>query len=291
LSTVEPLESAPAAGLAFDYGSCEADHRLYEVLVSVNQHGRSRIALVPRLLPWILAGVLLAATGMAFWAARLFYLQRSELRLAPVNMDRYLRENAALGPKLRRRVVFFGDSRISQWSPLPAAGGSELLWRGVDGETTAQMTFRFGQDVTQIQADAVVIQAGINDLVAGVALGRGERAVDAALRNIGTMIAEARSASIEVYLLTVIRPAAPPPWRRPVWSGSMTDEVIRLNSGLTGMSGPGVRLLDADNALAGGARDLPRRFAVDTLHLNAEGYSRLNELVARAIMDEGDAVQ
>lgn len=257
----------------------------------MTQHGKSTVARVTRPLPWILVAILLATTGAAFRAARLFYLQRSELRLAPVNTDHFLRENQALGPKLRRRVVFFGDSRISQWRPPPAAGASELLWRGVDGETTAQMLFRFRQDVMQIQADAVVIQAGINDLVAGVALGRGEYAAAAAVRNIGTMVAEARSAGVAVYLLTVIRPAPPPPWRWPVWSASISDEVARLNSGLAALAGQGVRLIDADGALAGGSRDLPPKFAADALHVEPDGYSRLNELVAPALTDDGDAVQ
>jgi lysophospholipase L1-like esterase len=257
----------------------------------VNQGGRS-----PARIPWrvilpVLAAVLLGTAGAGIFAARHFYLQRAELRLAPVNTGHYLRENAGLGPKRHRRVVFFGDSRISQWRVQPAATDAELLWRGVDGETTAQMTFRFRQDVVGIGADAVIMQAGINDLVAGAALGRGPETAAAALRHIGAMVDTARAGSIDVHLLTVIRPAAAPPWRRLVWSGSIVDDVDRVNAGLRALVRPGVSLLEADRALAGDARALPRRYASDTLHLNAAGYAVLNALVAPVLTDASDAVQ
>lgn len=238
----------------------------------------------------LVAGLLVAALAAVF-TARQLYLQKAELRLTPVNAGRFLQENAALGPKHGRRVVFFGDSRINQWQQYAPSAGAEVLWRGVDGETTAQMAYRFHQDVTAVQADAVVIQAGINDIVAGAALGRERDTGDSALRNLADMVEAARAKSVQVHLLTVIRPAKPPLSRWLVWSRSIPDDVGRLNDGIRQLAGPGVSVIDADGILSGDLRALPDRFSRDTLHLNAAGYRMLNQLVAPALVEGNHAVQ
>src|SRR6187455_1077126 len=98
-------------------------------------------------------GVLVTLVGTVCLAlacvlvARYRYLERAELRLMPARSDMYLAENAALPPPVGERVVFFGDSRINGWVPRPQSAGKELVWRGVDGETTVRMVDRFQQDV------------------------------------------------------------------------------------------------------------------------------------------------
>lgn len=251
----------------------------------------TRTQLALRLL--VLAGILglAALAALALWSARYLNQQRAELRLEPVHVDRYAAENAAAGPPNGRRVVFFGDSRIEGWNPRPAAAGGGQLWRGMGGETTVQMVHRFDQDVLALRPSVVVIQAGINDLVAGAVLGRRERVVADTIANLRHFVAAARAASVDVCLLTVFRPARSPPWRAPFWPDGVPQAVAEVNDALRGMAGEGVTVLDADAWLAGDEQAMPARYAKDTLHLNAAGYARLNELVEGTLGTGPDAVQ
>ena len=221
-----------------------------------------------------------ALAGVAAWAARHVYLQRAELRLAPVRTAVYAAENAGIGTPQGTRVIFFGDSRIEGWHPRPELGGAEIIWRGVAGETTAQMLHRFAYDVIALDPAVVVIEAGINDLVAGAALGREAEVAHATTENIAALVGAARSASVEVWLMTVLRPARPAPWRLPFWSDEIHDRVSQVNESLRGLAGDGVVIIDADDRLAGDAGIMPARYASDTLHLNRSGYEQLNLLIA-----------
>ncbi len=233
----------------------------------------------------------LVMVAFAAVAARHFYLQREELRLMPVRLGDYLADNTALSPPVGLRVVFFGDSRINGWDPRPRSGGMQMIWRGINGETTAQMVHRFHQDVIALHPDAVVIEAGINDLVAGSALGSGDRAAAQAVDNLQRLASQARASSIEVYLLTILKPSVPPLWRLPVWSPDIYSLVDSTNALIRGLAGDGIRVVDADRQLSGSDGRMPKRLARDTLHLNEDGYKLLNRMVEDALGVRVSAVQ
>jgi lysophospholipase L1-like esterase len=167
----------------------------------------------------------------------------------------------------------------------------ELVWRGVAGETTAQLRHRYRQDTSDIGASIVVIQSGINDVVAGVALGEEAEAARRTFDNIRFMIEDSSQQGIRVVLLTVVPPATPPLMRRVVWSDSIYPLVAELNTRLRSLERPGVVLIDAARVLCGDADRLPRKLAPDTLHLLAPAYERLNSELTRALEDVVHAVQ
>lgn len=232
-----------------------------------------------------------AAGTTAGWLALRLYGQRSELRLNPVNDRRYAQDNARLAPRSGRRVVVVGDSRVQQWSPRPNVPGMEFLWRGVNGETTAQLRYRFPQDALRVDATDIIIQAGINDLVAGIALGEGASASAAAQVNLRQMAEAGAAAGAAVYLLTVVRPAKPPLWRRPVWSDSIYGLVATLNAQLRSLDGGNIHIIDADRLLANGDGPLPEGNAVDTVHFSAAAYKALNSTLSEQLIPSGHAIQ
>lgn len=244
-----------------------------------------------KFIPWIAVGLLGVATYMAAQYAREFYLDRARLKLAPTNEGQFAAENQRLPRPQGVRVVMFGDSRINGWDPKPEVDGFEFAWRGISGETTAQMIHRYRQDTSGAGAGVVVIQAGINDLVAGDALGRGEEAMQLALHNIQEMVRESADAGIDVVVLTVVRPAAPPLWRRLVMSEALQTSVATLNSRLKEMAGPRVRVLDADSILSGESSGLPDQYAKDTLHFLPAAYVVLNQELSRMLKASPHAVQ
>lgn len=242
----------------------------------------------------LLAGTAIAALLAAIAAgryARHFYEQLAELKLAPTYEDRYAMENAQLPKPGPMRVVMFGDSRIARWTPRPQAAGFEFVWRGIAGETSSQMVRRYTADTRDIGASLVVIQAGINDLVAGVTIGQGQLAADRSFRNIKSMVKESAASGIDVMLLTVIPPSSPSLLRRIVWSDSIYGLVSSLNQELRTLAGPQVHILDAQQILCGAAPRLPDRLARNTLHLLPAAYAMLNPELTGQLQARARAVQ
>jgi lysophospholipase L1-like esterase len=225
------------------------------------------------------------------------FRQRELLRISPVYTELYRAENDRLtGRESRRdmppmRLVFFGDSRVHQWSPAPNLAQAEAIWRGVLGETTAQMLFRFKEDVVALSPTAVIIQAGINDIVAGSVLGQGRSAAVAAFGNLESMIKVARAAGIRVLLLTVIHPSTPSLLRRAVWSRDIPQLVDSLNASLLTLRSDDVEVLDVNAVLAPDGGPLPGPYAKDTLHLTDSGYVALNGMIESSIEGLTRAVQ
>ena len=221
--------------------------------------------------------------------ARTLYVDRARLRVAPLHLDRYRSANEELAATKSPLIVFFGDSRIEQWNPIPSFAGYKSVARGIGGETTAQMIPRFEADVLQLKPAIVVIQAGINDLVAASILPEGGRIVRDTIANLKWFATSARDAGIVAIVMTIVRPATPPIWRLPVWSSSIYATVSQVNVQVRNLSEVGARNLDADALLAVEGKALPSRFAADTLHLRPEAYQVLNKSLEVLIQESSTA--
>ena len=238
----------------------------------------------------VTAAALLAASVAGYFAHR-FYVERARAKLMPTFESRFESENASLSAPVEPRVVMIGDSRVVDWQSQPPKTDLELVWRGIRGETTGQLLHRFGADTRGIGATVVVIQAGINDLVLGTAVGEGRSASDRALRNLQAMVQLSTRSGTDVILLTVVPPATPPLLRRIVWSDSVYGLVADFNRRLHTLGGPQVRILAADRILCGGADRVPRRFARDTLHFLPAAYDLLNQELGAELRESAHAVQ
>jgi lysophospholipase L1-like esterase len=224
----------------------------------------------------LIAAGSIAAALLALAGARHYFLDRSKLRLFPDNSEYYAEQNRTL-PAAGKRMVVFGDSRAAQWADALQVPGFQVVNRGISGETTAQMAPRFERDVIALKPQTVVIEAGINDLVAAAVLPEFEKgAVEAVKLRLRRFVSASRAAGASVVLTTVVRPAPPPLWRRLVWSDRVFALVEDVNVHIRGLAGPGVAVLDADRLLTGGG-SLPSRYAADTLHLNAAAHDVLSQ--------------
>jgi lysophospholipase L1-like esterase len=230
----------------------------------------------------ILAAIALAA----FIVVRTSYIKAKIATLsAPPAID-FTDANRGLPPKgSELRVVLIGDSRISRW-PAPTIGDRfEVINRGMGGETSVQMAQRFDRDAIQLKPDVIIIQSGVNDLVAATFLG------DAASRAVTRQTAETllrltnegAASGAEVLLTTIIPAARPELLRLPVWRDSVRDAVTEVNGELRRSHLPDrAKLIDLSAAFAGGDdRLLPDEFRLDAGHLNQAGYDRLRDVVLR----------
>lgn len=228
--------------------------------------------------------IALCTAAVGGYIAKKYYSQWSGVRLNPIDTAKYAAENAALPRRAAsRRIVFIGDSRMERWNPKPELPAAEMIWRGLNSETTAQMRYRFRADALDLEPNVVVIQSGINDIVAGIAVGRPQEAVDTALANLLTMASAAVNSGSEVYVLTVVRPARPSLLRRPVWSETIYARVADMNAKLRKWSIDKVHVIDADTLLSSDSRVLPAKYSEDTLHFSAAAYGVMNQQLVQQL--------
>lgn len=181
--------------------------------------------------------------------------------------------------KKQGAVVFAGDSLTANWKTLGADfAGTLVANRGIGGDVSRGLLFRFQEDVLDLHPKAIVILIGSNDLTA-------KQPASATVANIRSMLSlkEAQQPQVPVFLCTV-PPSANP--KAPV------DEQQRrqLNQGLRQIAKDTklVTLVDlyAATATNAGTPEL-RYFTDDQLHLSADGRARWKELLQPAMQRAG----
>jgi lysophospholipase L1-like esterase len=188
--------------------------------------------------------------------------------------------NAELPVKgIRARIILIGDSRVAQWPTSTLSKRWEVINRGISGETVAQLAGRFESDAISLNPDVIVIETGINDLVAASFMeGSAGRAV---FKNVCKIIRQlasrATAAGSYVLVSTIIPPAKPEIWRLLVWNESLRIAVAETNQELRrAPMSDGASLIDLSLALdISDDMTLPDAYRLDTLHLNREGYERI----------------
>ncbi len=233
--------------------------------------------------PLLLAGAiaLLVLTNVAWLLLFHSSYVASKVQPTQVHARFFAAENEEIrsGPTTPT-VILFGDSRVAQWKPQPELGGGmSVVNRGRSGETTEQMRTRFRNDVLRLQPTAVIIQAGINDLVAASLSAEPlrEQIMARCLDNLEAFTHEAAASGIRVLLLRVIPPATPPLYRRPFWSASVRPLVEQVNTRLASVDfGRNVIVLDVSEALMTTDGEWLPDVVADTLHFSAAGYARIN---------------
>ena len=189
----------------------------------------------------------------------------------------------------RRCVVLFGDSRAADWS-APEVEGFRFVNRGIPGESSAQARGRFEAHVASLHPDVIVVQAGVNDLMALGVL-PGEREVQATavvanvIANVRQIVERATALGARVVVTTIFPLSAVPLAQWPFWSDEVPAAIEEVNAALRAMAGSGrpggaVSVLDAYALLADEEGRTRREYRADVLHLTPAGYARLNEALA-----------
>jgi lysophospholipase L1-like esterase len=237
--------------------------------------------------------VVTIALSVAF-TMRAAWIREKISALSTPSSKVFAEANAKLpGKGTTSRIVLIGDSRIAQWPAKAWVGPWEIINRGVAGETVAQLSKRFQPDAIALHPDTIVIESGINDLVAASFMGEAARRAVVG-RTFETLreLAEAGVASgSSVFVGTVLPPAQPDVLRLPVWRESVRALVSEINTELRKWKLPGnARVFDFSRAL--GAVDdkfLPDTYRVDTLHMNESAYERLTAALEISLIQVTDS--
>lgn len=181
--------------------------------------------------------------------------------------------------KKQGSIVFAGDSLTASWSTLSQDfPGARIANRGIGGDVSRGLLFRFKEDVLDLDPKAIVILIGINDLTA-------RQPASATLANLRSMLEmEQRLRPGVPVVLCTVPPSANP--KAPV------DEQQRreLNQGLRQLAKEtrNASLVDlyAATVTSDGVPDT-KYFKPDLLHLSAEGHARWKEVLQPALRAAG----
>jgi lysophospholipase L1-like esterase len=194
-------------------------------------------------------------------------------------LTRYGSDNAEL--RLRpdeASVVFLGDEITERWGTGQAKffPGKPYLNRGITRQTAAQMLVRFRQDVIDLKAKVVIIEAGTNDL-AGV---MGPSTEGTMADHFRSMVELAHIHQIQVVIASV---APVCDCFRNLTARRPPGKIIALNGWLKEYAAQsGSIYLDYYSVLAEG-RAMNKDLTVDGLIPNDAGYNKMTPLAERAI--------
>ena len=189
---------------------------------------------------------------------------------------RYRRDNDALVASGKRpRAVFFGDSITENWVlGDPGLFGTDVIGRGIGGQTTAQMLVRFRSDVIDLRPRVVQILAGTNDIAGN----KGPTSERDFQNNIMAMVELARAHRIRVVLASI------PPATRFFWQPAVTPgpQITRLNAWLRDYARrEKLVFIDYHAALSGPEGAMRAGLSLDGVHPNRDGYAAMHALAGR----------
>lgn len=204
-------------------------------------------------------------------------------------LSRYREANAQLAPpaKSEQRVVFLGDSITDGWSRPEFGGffpGKPYVNRGISGQTTPQMLVRFRPDVIALQAQAVVILAGTNDLAGNT----GPTTLKAIEDNLASIADLAEQHRMKVILASVL-PVSDYGHNNKGEAINQTTrrspaQILELNAWIKRYTADhGYTYLDYFPAMVDENGMLKKDLSEDGLHPNAKGYAIMAPLAEQAV--------
>jgi lysophospholipase L1-like esterase len=195
------------------------------------------------------------------------------------NLYRFRAENRALPANAAGRVVFYGDSITDFWATKYSAEffpGTNYLGRGILGQASREMVWRFQQDVIDLHPVAVVIQAGTNDIVVRSRhITRGQT-----IENLQAMVQAAKRRGIRVVVCSILPVAFYP---RSAEAG-YTQEIRSMNAWIRGYAAEQhITYLDYFTPMSSADGTLDSWLTNDGLHPNAAGYAAMRTLAQKAL--------
>jgi len=183
--------------------------------------------------------------------------------------------------KAQGSVVFTGDSLTANWKPATMAKefpGLKIANRGIGGDVSRGLLFRFKEDVLDLNPRAIVICIGTNDLSA-----HGDPA--AAESNLIEILKQARaySATVPIVISTTLpRDMAEAPMK-PGAEADLKARTLKLGNG-----DKNIVVVDAFPAMSTpDGKPVPEYFAKDRLHVAEPGYAQWATVLRPALESLG----
>jgi lysophospholipase L1-like esterase len=188
---------------------------------------------------------------------------------SPPTVQSWLRHAAIIGtvPSAPVDIVLLGDSLAHQW-PTKVWSGKRVLNLGVSGDRTQHVLWRLACfDDGAIEAEAVVLIIGVNNLAGG-------EDIQSIVAAVGDVIGEARRVAPGAKTAAVALPPFGPDFRL------RNDDRKALNASLAKM--PDVTVVGEPAHWAPDGSEAAR-YQPDAVHFTPAGYKRLTAATMRAL--------
>ena len=177
-------------------------------------------------------------------------------------------------------VLLLGDSRMAQWN-LPPLAHWRVVNAGTGGLTTGQLCLSAPKLLDETHPDAVVLEAGINDLkFLGLRPAMAPQITSLAASNLTAVVNECAARRCKIIVLETWPAGQPNLVRRWIWNATIPAAVGSLNARLRLLNAPerGIRVVDlfAETGLKPEA-GLYR----DALHFKPEVYQQLTPALGK----------
>lgn len=237
----------------------------------------SKILIVSNVLMLVMLGGSLFLNLILYRQAKKYYFEVNETRLDPLGLSYYPESFNESPLPNRSRVVFFGDSRSASWT-APNLSSYEFINRGINSQTSVQAIQRFQSHVPSLKPNLVIIQVGINDLkTIAFFPDRREEIVKTCKANIQRIVEASRSLGAVAIVTTIFPVGEVPLERKPFWSDEINRAVTEVNTYIATLASDRIVVFDAFSLLADRQGKMLQQYSLDELHLNEEGYARLNQ--------------
>lgn len=227
--------------------------------------------------------LLFTCVGLVFYFLFIkLYRKELSLRLSPIT------ENELLTAKTVK-FWFLGDSRIYQWNiPESVIPKNDYCNLGINAQTSGQVLYRLGLHLQQGLPEYVFLQVGINDIKAiGIFPEKQEAILNKCVKNIELLLKTCISFKVIPIFCTIIPPGAIKLIRRPLWNYKINSAVAEVNDTISKFCKMnGIAVFDIYSFLSDGKGVLIKNYQQDDLHLNQEGYNKLNSELATFMMKE-----
>lgn len=231
----------------------------------------------------VLANIALVfACGWLFMNAKSSYADYRYFRALGVGTSESTNLEYKSLPAGQTKIVFFGDSRVQNWVPLPEIDNTTVINAGINGETTTEMRRRFDHDVLRHQPDIVVIQAGVNDLTAAVTKGvkNPTQLTNDMHSNMQYYINALKKQNIKLVVTSIFPHSTYSLPKKLFWHNSLSADIDNSNQVIEGFaSDSGVTYLNLSDVFYKDELTLDSSLFIDTLHINTDAYGQINRVL------------
>lgn len=182
-------------------------------------------------------------------------------------------------------VIIIGDSRMAQWpSHIIKRNfqGLSFFNFSVSGDISRQTLCRVQLVSKEINKKAIILQVGINDLVAISMLGNREnsersRLENATVKNI-SLISEVFAPNNKLFVLSIVPPIDADLVRTVVWGGEIMESANFVSSKIGQLQS--IEFVDISKIFYDGNKKAWRcEFSIDALHWNHLAYEGIAQLI------------
>jgi len=185
------------------------------------------------------------------------------------------------------KIVFTGDSIIGGWKLEKDFPGQPVTNRGIGGDVTRGLLFRFQEDVLDLHPKAIVIEIGSNDITA-------DGPIEGVVSNYNLLLDMAQKADPQTPVIIMALtphgiPTAPAPSAGlAAYLQKVNDRIPVLNKDLAKIPAArkNVTFVDTYTPLLGanGAQD-ESLFNADKVHPTDAGHTKLAVVVSKALAE------